>query len=55
MLTTSCRLIFPTSVSATRNFWKDAKGAKRRMTRLGVLIDQASWSGYQGTGRGGST
>lgn len=47
--------MFPTSVSETRNFWNEEKGAKRLTTFFGVVIDQASWSGYQGTGRGGST
>ncbi len=55
MLTTSCLLMLPTLVSDTRNFWKAAKGGNLRMTFFGVVMDQASESGYQGTAVGGLT
>ena len=55
MLTASCRLMFPTAVSETRNFWNAAKGANLRMTFFGVVMAYASDEGYHGIGSGGLT
>src|SRR5690606_32636754 len=55
MLTTSCRVMWPTLVSETRYFWNAEKGGNFRTTFFGVVIHQARLSGYQGTGWGSST
>ena len=53
--TISCLLMFPTLVSDTKNFWKEANGGNLRTTFLGVVICQASLFGNHEIGSGGVT